>query len=636
MKLFPNWRNSSGMTLLEVLISLALFSIVTAGIFSLLNGNNNVFFRETLNAHLRQESRTSVNQILKTIQEAHDEDIEVDPRGLWMRIDSPGKPETLYELTASADDPSYYDLYINKTRLPVKVLSSGNKFFIKDDLTKMVTVNLTYLDDATQTADTGPTLALKASVLPRLSKPISDITKTLWKIITCPEEISLQVGETVGFPFQAFSVYSNGAVEDITSAVTPVISDPTIVTLTSGSITGLTPGTATIYVSYQGFSASTKVNVTGASIEAISIEPQTVHLQVGQTIDFSIEVKAKYADGRITDITSQVEPTVSDQSIIALEQGKITGKKSGIAYVIVSYQGLSAQTTVTVTGDPLKEYILRQEAPLFLFGNKLSVTGSSRVNGTDATALIKDQIDNKNTSVPFGDAVDVNTKIIFIDDHLYFDGGSNKIGLQDNTSKTYIKGNLTTWNGRHELYGDIYVAGNYRLKDAIVYGNIYVNGNLELGWTPTIKGTIYYTGTLTVPNNYDSSIVKKTKKVTGLDDFQIPNFSIPNLQQDSWYFSRGYTSDPTMKNNMKYFGNSISFKNWGDPYCNNVTIASKGNITLQGNLHFSGILFAPNGKVTIEDSCTFQGIIVANQVSVTGNAGVTFQRIIDDESKLPF
>jgi len=157
---------------------------------------------------------------------------------------------------------------------------------------------------------------------------------------------------------------------------------------------------------------------------------------------------------------------------------------------------------------------------------------------------------------------------------------------------------------------------------------LYTN-NLDLNGQPTIIGP----GATAVIRQVIDDKHNSLQQVTNV--YQPTNATtfadIPNLKQKSWYDERGYTSSTTLTNNMKYFGPTIGLNNNGNSPFINVTIASKGDITLNGD--FTGVLFAPNGTVTIAGNKTFKGIIVANKITFSGTSAEVY---FEASSELPF
>lgn len=266
---------------------------------------------------------------------------------------------------------------------------------------------------------------------------------------------------------------------------------------------------------------------------------------------------------------------------------------------------------------------------VFVLSNQVIIDGSSTVSGTDATVIVKQGMNLKGGGLQY-----IATKKIYINGNLSLDNGAG-IGKTDYTSSIYIKGSCTV-DGDSRLYGNTVIEGNLKVSNPKLNGNIYVDGNFEIigGSYEDFKKMavhIYYTGTLKKPDYYGSI---QATKVASVEDIIFPNIDIPPMKPDSWYAEKGYTSNATLRNNMKFIGANLNFKDWGNNTFTNVVIASKGDISLKGNVHVSGILFAPNGQVLIDGSSTFKGLIIANETNVTGDAHVTFEAV--GITELPF
>lgn len=140
------------------------------------------------------------------------------------------------------------------------------------------------------------------------------------------------------------------------------------------------------------------------------------------------------------------------------------------------------------------EYIA--DSSVFVYGSTMNYKGDD-VTGANATIVIKGPLTTE--QINGGAAIAVTT--IFIGGDVSLNGGSGSLGSSADPGNIYINGDLELWNGSRNIYGDVYVKGDFRLKDARIHGNIYVEGNLTLGWTPWLSATsrIYYTGSLTSP-----------------------------------------------------------------------------------------------------------------------------------------
>ncbi|WP_066063780.1 prepilin-type N-terminal cleavage/methylation domain-containing protein [Neobacillus soli] len=261
---------------------------------------------------------------------------------------------------------------------------------------------------------------------------------------------------------------------------------------------------------------------------------------------------------------------------------------------------------------------------LFIYGKQFIFQGT-KVNGPNATMVIRGNLLGSDIN---GGAFS-NVSNIYINGNANFDGGSAGLGSSTSPGNMYVNGALTLWNGTRDIYGDVYVNGKFKLKDANIYGNVFVNGDVELGWTPTIgvKSHIYYTGSLTKPANYDNTILSKVIKQDSVQGFTIPNYDIPPLKSDQWLAQNGYVNDSILGNNKKIYTNGLSTLTGSGK---NMIIVSKGNININEGWSggVTGVLYAPNGKVTFNGG-SFEGLIIARdgfEVS-SGGTNVSFKAI---------
>lgn len=262
---------------------------------------------------------------------------------------------------------------------------------------------------------------------------------------------------------------------------------------------------------------------------------------------------------------------------------------------------------------------------VFVYGSSFEFQGSSVV-GNNATLIIKGNLDT--SKLNGGAAIQVSN--IIIDGSLDLNGGSAAIGHPTMPGKIIITHNFNLWSGTRNIYGDVYVGGNFYIKDAIIHGNVYVDGDVEINWTPQIKenARIYYTGNLKHPASMSSSITSKFIKTDSIPKVEIPNYSLPSLKSDQWYANNGYSNSLSV-NSAKIFDNNVNIS-IGQNHLSgsntfNAIIVSKGDINVRvedWNHTLSGILFAPNGKVTFTGR-EFKGIVISKYGFVTKQGGST-------------
>ena|GEM_PF-4816340 len=273
-------------------------------------------------------------------------------------------------------------------------------------------------------------------------------------------------------------------------------------------------------------------------------------------------------------------------------------------------------TAIKKPGQSIHEYIIANK--VFVLGNEVDISGSSTINGPDATVIIKKDLD----LIGGGNAQFISTKFIYIEGDVDL-SGSTGLGMLDRNSNIFIKGNCTM-SGSANMYGKVVIDGNLTTTTPHLNGNFYVDGNVAFGDGnyDNMTGQIYYTGTLTKPS-YITNL--RATKVPIVEDILFPTISIPPLQSDSWYAERGYTSSTTPRDYMKFYGGDLDFKDGWKKDFSNVRVASSGNVILSGNVDVTGVIFAPNGYVEVNGSSTFKGLIIAQKVYVSGNAHVTFE-----------
>lgn len=288
-------------------------------------------------------------------------------------------------------------------------------------------------------------------------------------------------------------------------------------------------------------------------------------------------------------------------------------------------------------GQDAINFIIDEE--VFVYGTVFSFSGGNVV-GPDATMVVKGDL----VTDDLNRGASIAATTIWIDGNVDLDGGSASLGSGDVPGNIYIDGNLDLWNGTRHIYGDVYVNGDFRLKDAQIHGTVYVNGDLTLGWTPWLAddARIYYTGSLTHPAYYNASILAKCIQQDSVPGFTMPAFELPAPRAAGWYADRGYVSGGDLVSGLKVHAEGDYVSSRWRPTTENVIIVSEGDISItrMGGSGLTGVLYAPYGKVTFSGAY-FNGIVIARDgFEVTsGGTTVTFlglEHFIDSPSDYPF
>jgi len=266
---------------------------------------------------------------------------------------------------------------------------------------------------------------------------------------------------------------------------------------------------------------------------------------------------------------------------------------------------------------------------VFIYGNTLEFAGST-INGPGATAVITGGL----TTNDLNGGASIAVSNLYIGGDVNLDGGSASLGSAQNPGSIYVNGDLRLWGGARNVYGNVYVNGDFDLKDARIHGNVYVNGNLTLGWTPWLAddARIYYTGTLTAPNYYNQEILAKCIHQATVPGFEMPDWEIPPTKPQTWYTERGYGQGGPLTSNMKVFAPSYSSTSWQPTATNVIIVAYDGDITITGlgGSGVTGVFIAPKGKVTF-NGASLEGVVIARDgfFVTSGGTTVTFRNLSD-------
>jgi len=278
---------------------------------------------------------------------------------------------------------------------------------------------------------------------------------------------------------------------------------------------------------------------------------------------------------------------------------------------------------VTVTASSNADFIIDEN--VFIYGNNLRFDGST-INGPGATVIINGGLDT--SDINGGASIAATT--IYLDGNVNLNGGSASLGSSSNPGSIYVNGNMRLWRGSRDIYGDVYVAGNFDLKDARIHDTVYVDGDLTLDWTPWLAddARIYYTGTFSHPSSMSQEILAKCIRQASVPGFDMPDEGLPPVRPDDWYAARGYVSGGPLASNLKVFADSYLSTSSSSTAENVIIIARSGDITLTGlgSSGVTGVFFAPNGRVTFNGGF-FTGVVLTRDgfFVTSGGTDVTFR-----------
>jgi hypothetical protein len=174
------------------------------------------------------------------------------------------------------------------------------------------------------------------------------VNPTLTAIAVTPATPS--VVQTKTQQLTATGSYDDGSVGNITSKVTWSSSDSTKVSVSStGLVTGLNPGSATVTASSANISGSTTVGVSAANLASIQVSPSTVSALTGQTVPFT--ATANFVGGGTGDVTDAVIWS-TDNSNVTISNSSPT---NGQAQIVGPFRQFPVRVVITATSGSVSD-----------------------------------------------------------------------------------------------------------------------------------------------------------------------------------------------------------------------------------------------------------------------------------------
>jgi len=177
-------------------------------------------------------------------------------------------------------------------------------------------------------------------------------TATITSISVEPMNATLPRGLTR--QFTATAIYSDGSKLDVTATAAWTSSAAsTAMVNTSGVVTGLNLGAATITATLDTVSGSTTLTVTAATLVSIDVTPASPQIAAGAPQQFT--ATGIYTDYSTQNITTAVSWTSANTTVATISNaagsaGLATGVRGGTSSIIATLNGVSGSTVLTVSG----------------------------------------------------------------------------------------------------------------------------------------------------------------------------------------------------------------------------------------------------------------------------------------------
>ena len=296
-------------------------------------------------------------------------------------------------------------------------------------------------------------------------------------LVLSKSSISVHVGSTEELSVY-YVTYTNGVETsrtDVTSSATWKSSYTSILTVSGGTVTGVSKGQAVVTASYRSYSKSCTVTVTENVTYDYQMTPSSTSLVNGRTTKFTV-VKRTFTNGTQTngqDVSSTFTWISSNTSVATVgSNGVVTGAGMGTATITAKYGETTLTGTVTVT-------------PAYTYELVLNRTSMSMAKGATGTIVA--------TYKTYADGVLESST----------DVTSSASWSSSSTSVATVNGGTVTGKGA----GTATITATYNGKSATCSVTVVGSATLSLGWTSATmeKGSVRTNAAIYNPNNGTAS-----------------------------------------------------------------------------------------------------------------------------------
>ena len=206
------------------------------------------------------------------------------------------------------------------------------------------------------------------------SLTITALPAPVASVSVSPATPSITVGQTVQLTATAYDASNNVLTGRV---VTWSSSNTGIATVSSsGLVTGVATGSATITATSEGKNGTASVTVTPVPVASVSVAPATPSVTVGLTV----QLTATTRDANNNVLTGRTVTWSSSNTGIATvsSSGVVTGVAAGSATITATSEGKSGTASVTVTPVPVATVSVSPATPSIIVGATVQLTATTR------------------------------------------------------------------------------------------------------------------------------------------------------------------------------------------------------------------------------------------------------------------
>jgi len=215
------------------------------------------------------------------------------------------------------------------------------------------------------------------------------VPATLNGLSVTPNATSIAATSTV--TLHAMGSYSDGSSKDLSSSVTWASSNSNVATVsTSGVVTGVASGAASITAKSGTFTSSAAITVSGGTsvtLSAIAISPASPSIPINTTQQLT--ATGSYSDGSSRDLTSLVtwsSSTIANATVDAA--GVVSGIAAGTATITATLGSVSKSTSVTVTAPTITSISVTPDDLTLAIGIDQQFTASANYSDGSVQDLV--------------------------------------------------------------------------------------------------------------------------------------------------------------------------------------------------------------------------------------------------------
>jgi len=181
--------------------------------------------------------------------------------------------------------------------------------------------------------------------------------------------------------FQATGRYSDGTIQDVSAQVSWGIIDTAIASISNasgsqGQTTTLNTGTTDITATLDGVVGNASITTTAAQLVSINVTPPILSLPAGTSQSLSAE--GSFSDGSVQLINEQVTWESDNTNVAAVNNdGVLNLLIPGNARISASLDGVSGNTTLTVTNATLSSLQISPDTPALAVGTQTQLQATA-------------------------------------------------------------------------------------------------------------------------------------------------------------------------------------------------------------------------------------------------------------------